>query len=70
MKRQDIRALHAKTMEELDQIVVSLRKQIQATRLEKQASKQKNVHSITVIKDDLARILTVLTMKKEKDKQA
>lgn len=62
MKSNDIKALHDKTIEELNAQLKDLQMLLAKSRLEKAAGKLKNTH-VAMIADDVARIKTVLRNK-------
>jgi ribosomal protein L29 len=62
MKRNDISALHEKTVEELQQQLVELRQQLAHTRLERGAGKA-TLSKVRSLADDVARVKTVLREK-------
>ncbi len=62
MRRNDIKALHEKSITELQAQVVELIKQFAGARLEKKAGRRKNTH-IALLADDIARVKTVLKKK-------
>ncbi len=62
MKQNDIRALHDKTVAELQAQLTDLTKELARARLEKKAGRRANTH-IVLIADDVARIKTILRKK-------
>lgn len=63
MKANDIKALHSKTVQELEAQLHELLIQLAQARLEKAAGKRKNTHT-ALLSDDVARVKTVLSTKK------
>lgn len=63
MKSQDKKALFGKTTEELIALRVELERKIAQGKAQKIVGKLKNLRSISVQSDDVARINTVLRMK-------
>lgn len=63
MKKNDITALHNKTTTELEKQLTELLVELAQARLKKAAGKLKNTHT-ALLSDDVARIKTVLSMKK------
>lgn len=63
MKRNDIKALHDKTVDELNKLLNELTDQLAKIRLEKSAGKLENTTSVKNLSDDVARVKTVLTIK-------
>lgn len=61
MKRNDIKALATKTPAELQQQLQQLRVELSKATLAKRAGKLQNLRSISVMKDDIARVKTVLS---------
>jgi ribosomal protein L29 len=66
MKRKEIKELQAKTPKELWDMLRSLRSQIASLVLDHSQHKVGNVAQISGKKDDIARILTVLTQRGKK----
>jgi len=62
MKKQDVTALHQLTLEELASKLIEVEKEYQTARLEMAADKRKNTH-IRLIRDQVARIKTIITEK-------
>ncbi len=60
MKQNDIRALAEKSIEELQQQLGGLEAEVTKARLEKMAGKLSNFRLIAMLRDDVARIKTVL----------
>lgn len=63
MKKNDIKALHNKTIKELEAQLKSLLVELAHARLKKAAGKLANTH-VALLSDDVARIKTILGMKK------
>lgn len=59
MKTNDIKALHDKTIEELNLQLDELSTLLAKSRLEKKAGKLKNTH-IAMLADDVARVKSVI----------
>jgi len=68
MKRNDITALHSKTVQELEVQLNELLVELAQARLQKAAGKLKNTHT-ALLSDDVARVKTVLSMKKKTEAQ-
>lgn len=68
MKRNDITALHSKTVQELEVQLQELLVELAQARLQKTAGKLKNTHT-ALLSDDVARVKTVLSMKKKAEAQ-
>ncbi len=66
MKRSDIKQLHELTQKELEEKLEALVKEMVTARLEKMANKLDDVKKLSKLRDDVARIKTVLA---EKSKQ-
>lgn len=64
MKKNDITALHGKTISELEIQLKGLLVELAQARLKKAAGKLKNTHT-ALLSDSVARVKTVLTMKKK-----
>ena len=62
MRTNDIKALHGKTVKELNTQLEELLMLLAKSRLEKAAGKLKNTH-IAMLADDVARVKTVLRNK-------
>ncbi len=63
MKTNDIKALHNKTTQELEAQLKVLLVELAHARLKKAAGKLQNTH-VALLSDDVARIKTILGMKK------
>lgn len=63
MKANDIKALQDKSMQELEAQLQELLIELAQARLEKAAGKRKNTHT-ALLSDDVARVKTVLSIKK------
>ncbi len=63
MKRNDIKALHDKTIGELDKMLIDMLDNLAKIRLEKAAGRLENTSSVKILSDDVARVKTVLTIK-------
>jgi ribosomal protein L29 len=63
MKRNDIKALHTLTREELDKKLSELQKEFAKVRLDHKVGRLKNVRITGTLRDDMARVATVLGMK-------
>jgi len=64
MKRNDIKALHSKTQDQLQKQLDELLIQLAKLRLEKKAGKLENPSLVKHVADDIARVETVMTEKK------
>jgi large subunit ribosomal protein L29 len=64
MKRKDIQQLRNATPKELETRVAETRAKLRDLRFEKAVGKIKNAHELTVLKKDIARMLTFLNMQK------
>ena len=62
MKRQDITALHDKSINELQQLALDLSQQLARMRLAQKARKTGNTHA-QLAADDIARVRAVLRTK-------
>ena len=67
MKRNDIKALHQKTVAELEKELVKLTNDLANMRLQKKVGKLDSVAKLKNVSDDIARIKTIIT---EKEKEA
>ena len=63
MKKQDKKALFGKTQAELMKMFTDIQKQLAKNNIELRAGKLKNTRSLSTLRDDVARIKTVLGMK-------
>lgn len=63
MKRDELQKLREKSLTELRAKIVELKKQTAKAKLEKEAQKLKNVAEVKRLRQDLARVLTILRMK-------
>ena len=68
MKRNDITALHKLTKEELNRKLSELQKEFAKVRMEHKVGRLKNIRILGNLRDDMARVATVATMKKEEVK--
>lgn len=64
MKSNDIKALRDKTIKELEDQLKVLLVELAQARMKKSAGKLKNTHT-ALLSDDVARVKTVLSMKKK-----
>ena len=60
MKRNDIKALHEKTLAELNKQLEELQMQVAKAKLELTAGKLEDTRLIGKLRDDIARIKTIL----------
>lgn len=67
MKRNDIKALHGKSVKELEAQLKDLLVELAQARLKKAAGKLENTHT-ALLSDDVARVKTVISMKKKLEK--
>lgn len=67
MKRRDITALHGKSKAELEKELAGKEREINKLRLERKTKQVKNTRLITNLKDDVARIATVIKLVAEKE---
>ena len=63
MKRNDIKALHQKTVAELEKMLNELNLSLAAKRLMKKAGRLENISEINTLSDDIARVKTIITEK-------
>lgn len=63
MKRNDIKALHDKTVGELNKMLAEMLDNLAKIRLEKGAGRLENTSSVKMLADDVARVKTILTIK-------
>jgi ribosomal protein L29 len=66
MKRNDIKALHQKTVAELEKMLNDLNLELAAKRLMRKAGRLENVSEVKTLSDDIARVKTILGEKKTK----
>ena len=66
MKRKEIKALHDKTIKELDELLSGAYQNLAKSRLELAAGKIKDTKILVKLRDDLARIQTVLKERQPK----
>lgn len=67
MKKGEIKPLHSKTTEELQVLLSEATKKLFESRMELTQNKLKNTSLINELKDDIARIKTVLKEKEAKE---
>lgn len=60
MKRNDIKALSEKTRSELQTQLTTLERELATARLKKAVGKLENVASIAILRDDIARVKTII----------
>lgn len=60
MKRKDIKALHQKSVTELREDLDKKRKELKKIEIEKKVKKLKNNRLLQTLRDDLARIATII----------
>ncbi len=60
MKRNDIKALQNKTRAELLALLTTFERELATARLKKAVGKLQNVASIPVLRDDIARVKTII----------
>jgi ribosomal protein L29 len=65
MKRNDIKELQTKDQSELKTLLKEKRESLFTSQLDHSLGKLTNTASLRMLKDDIARILTVLELKKE-----
>lgn len=65
MKRNDIKALHQKTVAELEKDLAKFNNDLANMRLQKKVGKLDSVAKLKNLSDDIARIKTVITEKEE-----
>lgn len=70
MKRNDIKALHEKSLEELNKLNQELLAKLAKMRLEKSARRLENTSSVKILADDIARVKTIITQKQLANKEA
>lgn len=63
MKHKEIRELHQKGRLELGKMLTEAQEKVQKMRMESRTQKVKNVRQIGRLKDDIARIMTVVRQK-------
>ena len=63
MKRNDIKALHQKTVAELEKMLTELNLSLAAKRLMKKAGRLENTSELKTLSDDIARVKTIITEK-------
>lgn len=68
MKRKDITALHTKTLEELEKELLEVQKKYRKAELEVVAAREKNTRKPQQLRDDAARILTIIQKKRSEAK--
>ena len=68
MKRNDIKALHQKTVAELDKELAMMNRDLANMRLQKKVGKLSSTAKLKNLSDDIARIKTILTEKKLQNK--
>lgn len=64
MKRKDIKELYQKEEKELGDLLLKLRKELVRIKMEIAMGKVKNLRQPARIKDDIARVKTVLNQKR------
>jgi large subunit ribosomal protein L29 len=69
MKRNDIKALHQKSVAELDKSLLELSHDLANMRLQKKVGKLSSGSKLKNLSDDIARIKTILSEKKFESKE-
>ena len=64
MKKKDVQELHAKTKEELLQLVSALERNVAKMKVDAMQGKVKNVNEIRTKMKNIARMLTIAAQKK------
>lgn len=64
MKRNDIKSLHTMSVADLNKKFTELSANFAANRMQHRSGRLKNVTSLTSIRHDMARVLTILSIKK------
>ena len=70
MKTNDKKALHTKTIVELQQMIAEAKQALFTAKIEKSQMKLKDTSSIARKQDDIARMLTILRTKEMKNENA
>lgn len=68
MKRKDIKALSELSVEKLNEKQLELSREFSKARMELRVGRLKNVRILSNLRDDMARVLTVLNSKKNEVK--
>lgn len=63
MKRKDIQELHTKTLKELENVLKEKKDSLFKSQIDQSVKKLKNTRFLFQTRKDIARILTVLTIK-------
>lgn len=69
MKRKDIKSLHNKTVPELEKELSGKRLELNKQTLEQKVKRVKNTRARTTLRDDIARITTVIHELQERQKK-
>lgn len=65
MKSRDIKALREMSVEDLNKKQAELAMEFRKSRMEHRVGRLKNVRILSTLRDDMARVLTLLNSKKE-----
>lgn len=65
MKAREIKELRPKTLQELESLLAGKRAELTKLYLDLSLKKLKNVKAIKILRDDIARILTILSEKRQ-----
>ncbi len=68
MKRNDIKSLHELPVEKLKEKQAEISREFAKARMEHRVGRLKNVTILSVLRDDLARVMTVMRNKKQEVK--
>jgi len=63
MKRNDVRALHAQNMEDLDKKQNELLRSYALARMQHRTGKLRNVKSLSALRHDIARVMAIKSSK-------
>lgn len=63
MKKNDIKALHGLTKEELNAKLDAFQKEFAKVRMEHRVGRLKNVRIMSTLRDDMARVATIMGIK-------
>mgnify|MGYP003329963995 CR=1 FL=1 len=64
MKSKDLKALHQQSLAELQKKLTILQQELGQARVKKQAGKLENTSSVKLLADDVARVKTIMKLKK------
>ncbi|MBD3249980.1 MAG: 50S ribosomal protein L29 [Candidatus Pacebacteria bacterium] len=69
MKKNEIKELHQKTVAQLQAMLEPLQKELALARLQKAAGKLEDTALVRRVADDIARVKTIITIKRKQEQE-